>query len=248
MKTFAVILAAAGKSTRFKDKHYRKPFAKLGERAVWLHSAEKFLNREDVKQLIIAVDPAEKQNFLDSFGPNVAIMGIDVVEGGDERADTVQNALAKVAADVDFVVVHDAARPCLTDEWIESVFVAGVESGAAILAAPVTSTVKRTEGAQSLTVKETIDRKDLWLAQTPQVFSKELLERAYAERGNKQPTDEAEMVEAVGHEVTVVECSPMNIKITTREDLRYANAILKALPKPKLDAPVHPFADDHLWR
>ena len=96
MSQFAVILAAAGKSSRFKDDHYKKPFIKLGERAVWLHSAEKFLNRDDVKQLIIAVSPEDLEFFKESFGPNVAIMGIDVVVGGEQRSDTVNNALAVV--------------------------------------------------------------------------------------------------------------------------------------------------------
>ena len=85
MATFAVILPAAGKSSRFHDKHYKKPFVPLNDRAVWLHSAEKFLNRDDVKQVIIVISAEDHEDFHMKFGANVAILGIDVVEGGGER-------------------------------------------------------------------------------------------------------------------------------------------------------------------
>ena len=90
MTKFAVILPAAGKSRRFKDAHYRKPFAPLGGRAVWLHSAERFMNRDDVVQVIIAISPEDREDFFFKFGSNVAILGIEVVEGGKERADSIR--------------------------------------------------------------------------------------------------------------------------------------------------------------
>ena len=96
MSKFAVILAAAGKSDRFKDKNYKKPFAPLAGRAVWLHSAEKFLNREDVKQLLIVIAAEDREYFQFKFAANVAILGIDVVDGGQQRADSIQQALARV--------------------------------------------------------------------------------------------------------------------------------------------------------
>ena len=80
--TFSVILPAAGKSSRFHDKHYKKPYAILNQRAVWLHAAEKFLNRDDVKQVLMVVAPEDREDFLSKFGANVAILGIDVVDGG----------------------------------------------------------------------------------------------------------------------------------------------------------------------
>ena len=96
MAKFAVILPAAGKSSRFKDKHFKKPFASLAGRAVWLHSAEKFLNRDDVKQVILVISPEDREYFQFKFAANAAILGIDVVDGGAERADSVENALARV--------------------------------------------------------------------------------------------------------------------------------------------------------
>ena len=103
MATYSVILAAAGKSSRFRDKHYKKPFAPLADRAVWIHSAEKFLNRDDVKQLILVISPEDRETFDAKFSANVAILGIQVVAGGQERADSIANALPHVRPDVDFV-------------------------------------------------------------------------------------------------------------------------------------------------
>ena len=245
MPKFSVILLAAGKSSRFKDKHYKKPFAPLANRAVWLHSAERFLNRNDVAQSIVVIAPEARDEFLAKFGANVAILGLQLVNGGAERSDSVAAALAYVRADCDFVAIHDAARPCLVDEWIDRVFQAAVKSGAAILAIPVTGTLKRVAG---MTIQDTVPRDQLWEAQTPQVFRRQLILDAYAQGASAPATDDAQMVERLGHPVTVVLGSPMNLKITTREELRLAEQALKALPKPKLAGPGHPFADDDMWR
>jgi 2-C-methyl-D-erythritol 4-phosphate cytidylyltransferase len=144
------------------------------------------------------------------------------------------------------VAIHDAARPCLATEWIDRVFAAGVKTGAAILATPVVSTLKRV-GPDHL-ITGTVDRTGLWEAQTPQVFSRRILEQAFATAAGRAFTDEASLVEAAGHPVTVVPGSPINLKITSREDLRLAEQALKAMPKPKLSGPSHPFAGDDIWR
>jgi 2-C-methyl-D-erythritol 4-phosphate cytidylyltransferase len=243
---FAVILPAAGKSSRFRDKNYKKVFAPLDNRAVWLHSAERFLNREDVCQVILVVAPEDREYLNFKFAANISILGIQVVEGGVERADSIQNALARVNPDASYVCVHDAARPCLANEWIERVFEAAERTGAAILALPVSGTLKRVRGDH--TIEETVSRENLWEAQTPQVFKRDLLLEAYARRGGFQATDDAQLVERLGKKVSVIPGSPINIKITTQEDLRLAAQALKALPKPKLAGPAHPFADDDLWR
>jgi 2-C-methyl-D-erythritol 4-phosphate cytidylyltransferase len=246
MANFAVILAAAGKSDRFKDKNYKKPFAPLAGRAVWLHSAEKFLNREDVKQVLMVIAAEDREYFQFKFAANAAILGIDVVDGGQHRADSIQQALARVRSEIEFVAVHDAARPCLADEWIGNVFAAAEKSGAAILATPVVGTLKRV--AADRTISETVAREGLWEAQTPQVFRRQLLFDAYAKRGDFPATDDAQLVERLGQQVTIVPGSPINLKITTREDLRLAEQALGALPKPKFRGPAHPFAGDDIWR
>jgi 2-C-methyl-D-erythritol 4-phosphate cytidylyltransferase len=244
--SFAVILPAAGKSSRFSDQFYKKPFAPLENRPVWLHAAERFVNRPDVLQTILVISPDDAEVFESKWGGNAALLGIEVVHGGDERYDSVAAALARVRPEIDFIAVHDAARPCVAQEWIDQVFAAAEKTGAAMLAAPVTGTLKRV--ANDKTIQATVSREGLWEAQTPQVFRRQLLLDAYAQRGALAATDDAQLVEQMGVKVTVIPCSKMNLKITTKDDLRLASAVLKALPKPKLLGPAHPFADDHLWR
>lgn len=246
MATFAVILPAAGQSSRFHDKNYKKPFAPLANKPVWLHSAEKFVARSDVKQLIVVISPEDREYFHFKFGANVAILGIDVVDGGSQRAESVSKALARVKTDIDYVCIHDAARPCLADEWISAIFAAGEKTGAAIFGIPVTSTLKRVRANH--TIDQTVSRDGLWEAQTPQVFARQILLDAHARRGDFVATDDAQLVERIGQEITVLPGSPINLKIATREDLRLAEQALKALPKPKLSGPGHPFAGDDMWR
>ena len=246
MATFAVILPAAGKSSRFHDQHYKKPFAPLNDRAVWLHSADKFLNRDDVKQVIVVISPEDHEDFHMKFGANIAILGIEVVQGGAERSDSVRKALKQVQDDIDYVAIHDAARPCVANEWIDNVFQSAEKTGAAILATPVAGTLKRVSADK--TVVATVSRQDVWEAQTPQVFRRDLIVDAYAKAGSQPATDDAEVVQRLGHRVTIVEGSPINLKITTKGDLRLAVQAMKALPKPKLDGLTHPFADDDMWR
>ena len=246
MPAFGVILAAAGQSSRFQDAHYKKPFAPLAGRAVWIHAAEKFLDRDDVSQVVLVVAPDDRDSFLDQFGANLAFMGVSLALGGSQRADSVRNGLAALKDDCDFVAVHDAARPCLATGWIDNVFATATRTGAAILATPVVGTVKRVGDDQQIT--ETVDRTGLWEAQTPQVFSRSILEQAFAADSSGTATDEAQLVAATGQTVTVVPGSPMNIKITSREDLKLAEQILKTLPKPSLTNPAHPFANDDMWR
>ncbi|HEX3600851.1 MAG TPA: 2-C-methyl-D-erythritol 4-phosphate cytidylyltransferase [Lacipirellulaceae bacterium] len=246
MSTFAVILPAAGQSRRFHDKAYKKPFAPLGGRAVWLHSAERFMNRADVKQVIVCISAEDRELFNMKFGANIAILGVEVVEGGEHRTDTVQRALERVKDGIDFIAVHDAARPCIVDPWIDEVFAAAERDGAAILATPVQATLKRADQKKHIT--ETVSRESLWEAQTPQVFRRDLLVEAYAKRGREPVTDDAQLIERLGKPVTIVPCSALNLKITSRDDLKLAEQVLKVLPKPKLDAFRNPFADDNLWR
>ena len=245
MSKFSVIIAAAGKSARFKDNHYKKPFIRLGQKAVWLHSAEKFLSRPDVCQVVLVIAPEDREEFFSLFGPNIAIMGVDIVVGGATRSDSVGNAIASVSADADFIAVHDAARPCISDEDIDAVFEAAKKTGAAILGSPVTSTLKSAENGL---VTKTLSRENKWQAQTPQVFRRTDLENACKNQGTRKPTDESELMEIAGIPVSIVKGSPLNIKITTKADLKLAGLILKSSPAPKLDGSAHPFADGDLWR
>src|ERR1700687_3987564 len=121
MPQFAVILPAAGKSSRFRDKE-KKPFTNLDGRPVWLRSAELFVTRADVIQCIIVVAPEDQELFKRRSGAHLAFMNVQVADGGPERSDSIANALALVKPEADFVAVHDAIRPCLIDTLIDAVF------------------------------------------------------------------------------------------------------------------------------
>lgn len=241
MPNVAVIIPAAGQSTRFKLGQRKKVFTELKGRAVWLRSAEHFVNRADVVQTIVAIAPDDEEFFKEKFRPNLAFMAIDLVHGGASRAETVQNALAVVKPEAEFIAVHDAARPLLTAKWIDQIFNAAFESGAAIPAVPVASTLKRVDDNQQ--IAETVDRTGLWAAQTPQVFKRDILEGVYKSSADLAATDESQMVQNAGHPVRVVEGSSMNFKITTTSDFKMAEALIDKLPKEKPNL-LHPFADE----
>ncbi|HEY1859548.1 MAG TPA: 2-C-methyl-D-erythritol 4-phosphate cytidylyltransferase [Gemmataceae bacterium] len=246
MPQFAVILPAAGKSSRFRDKD-KKPFANLDGRAVWLRSLELFVTRNDVLQCIVVVNPDDQEMFRRRYGANLAFMNVQVANGGAERFESVDNALSLVKQEADFVAIHDAVRPCVAEELVNVVFAEAAQNGAALLAVPVNDTVKRVDAQRRVVATEA--RQGLWLAQTPQVFRRDWLFAAYANRAKlgKDVTDDAQLVEALGHPVHVVQGSPSNIKITTKGDLFLAEAILKSRPKPKENRPIHPFADEEMW-
>lgn len=230
MANFAVILAAAGRSSRFgaTSPRDKKPFRELKGRAVWLRAADVFQKCEGVKQLILVLAPEDVDWFREKFQANLTFMNLEIIEGGEQRADSVQNALAQVRSDIDFVAVHDAARPLIKLDEIEAVFAEAEKLGAAIPATPISSTVKRVDSGQ---IEETVPRTGLYAAQTPQVFARDILLDAYAKRDDFQPTDEAELVERIGQKVTIVEGSSLNMKITTQDDLKMAEALLPMLER-----------------
>jgi 2-C-methyl-D-erythritol 4-phosphate cytidylyltransferase len=246
MASFAVIFPAAGRSSRFRDKE-KKPFVNLDGRAVWLRSVELFVARTDVVQSLLVVSAEDEELVRRRYGANLAFMSVQIVKGGAERFESVANALALVRPEVEFVAVHDAVRPCVTDALIEAVFARAVDTGAALAAVAVAETVKQVDAQKR--VQATVPRQGLYLAQTPQAFRRDWLEDAYARRKEfGAVTDDAQLVEAMGHSVHVVDGEVTNLKITTRADLTLAGAVLKAMPKPKASGPVHPFAEDEMWK
>lgn len=245
MRKIGVLLMAAGQSSRFKGE-IKKPYADIDGRAVWMRAADLFVSRKDVVQTILVIADDDEENVRRRYGPNLAFMNVQLLLGGVRRSDSVANGLAQVADDVELVAIHDAARPCATAKMIDEVFAAAEQYGAAILAAPVNDTLKRSKTDHQ--IEATVSREHLWMAQTPQVFRKELILKAYAER-SKHPaaTDDAQLVEALGHPVFIVPSDLSNFKITAKSDIFLADAVLKSRPKPKNKA-FHPFADEDMWR
>ncbi len=253
----SVIVPAAGQGKRFGGPQ-NKIFERLAGQPVFIKTLEQFVNREDVVQTLLVVSEADRQVIAERYAPKLGFMGVTVVAGGVERTDSVRNALAQLSDEADFVAVHDAVRPCVSAVWIDAVFAEAQRTGAAILARPIHGTIKRVVQAEAEPADEddlarrlfgedaprpkpkprrwrieaTRPREALWEAQTPQVFARALLERAYAEAAGVA-TDDAALVEALGEAVAVVPGDARNIKITTPEDLAFASAVLGTLPEPR---------------
>jgi 2-C-methyl-D-erythritol 4-phosphate cytidylyltransferase len=243
MSRFAVILPAAGKSTRFGEQE-KKVFTALGGKPVWLRSVELFVNRHDVCQTLLVIAPDDEEIFRIRYGAHASLLSLDLVLGGDERFESVANALTQIGNDIDLIAIHDAARPCLPPSLVDAVFAAASETGAAMLAVPVADTVKRADDKGNVTA--TVPRQGLWLAQTPQVFRRDWLLDAYNRRVTlgRDITDDAQLLEAAGHTVRLVTGSTSNLKITNREDLVLAEALLAARSPAATPRPSHPFADE----
>ncbi len=242
MSKFAVIVVAAGKGERFGGNE-NKIFAKIDGQPLFLRSLGQFVNRDDVCQTILVVSREDQEQVKQKYGANIGFMGIQLVVGGDRRVDSVANGMAVVREEAEYIAIHDAARPCVSEAMIDAVFAEAPKSGAAILATPLRGTIKRV--GDSRVVDATISRDGLWEAQTPQVFKRSVILEAYERRDEIEGelTDDAQLVEAGGHPVVIVESDFTNLKITTRGDLNLASAILKFRPKPKPKGPLGAFEE-----
>lgn len=241
-KSVAAIICAAGASSRFGGKR-KKVFADVGGRAVFLRSVELFSNRDDVKQVLLGIAAEDEELVNVKWGPNLKFFGVKIFMGGRERFETVAKGLDLVKNDIDLVAVHDACRCCVTDKIVDESIAAAAQSGAAIPACAVTATIKQ---VKDNVIAGTVDRSDLYEAQTPQVFSLELLKKAYDNIENLDKScisDDAQLVEALGHMVTIVEADSSNIKITRGSDIAVAEAIIKSRPKPAPEGPVGPYIE-----
>ena len=252
-----VIIPAAGRGARFGGD---KLSEELGGRPVLLRTVEFFAKRDDVHQIIVA-GPAESDGHVDAafesrFGPALSFLGVKTVTGGAERTDSVRAALHALDESCTHVAVHDAARPLIDDALMDRMVEAAAKTPAVIPGVLVRDTLKRVSSesrdlgesadeiiddilgdagrvsADARAVEATVDRDQLVAIQTPQCFARDTLVQAYAQESLPQ-TDDAGILEAQGIEVLVVEGDPSNLKITTREDLVVAEALLKVRkPKP----------------
>ena len=220
MASVVALIPAGGIGTRL-GRRTPKQFLTLGGGSILAATVAHFARHPAIAGVVVAAPAAHVNRArlaLRTLRPRGAIT---VVPGGTTRQESVWLALRAVPDDVDLVVVHDAVRPFITRGLIDAVVGAARRTGAAICALPVADTVKRVRGDE---VEATIDRTGLWTMQTPQAFRPALLREAHekARRDGVVGTDDASLVERLGHSVKVVRGLEKNLKITTPEDLRRA--------------------------
>ena len=254
----AIIIPAGGSSTRFGPKD--KLSQDVDGRALLLRTVEFFTKRDEVQEIIVAGPSKDFDIFKNKFGPSLSFHGVTIVQGGTKgRWESVQNALQVVSDDIDFIAVHDAARPALTNSLFDDVLLASKNFSAVAVALPIHGTVKRScndatvigdddviadsilgtnsqAKVQAYKVSETIDRSNLWELQTPQIFTASLLQKAY-ESDISDCTDDAQAVEKLGEAVHLIEGDSRNIKVTTQADLQLIRAIIGA--KGEQGRPAH---------
>jgi 2-C-methyl-D-erythritol 4-phosphate cytidylyltransferase len=219
------IIAAAGAGTRMASDR-PKQFLLLAGMPIIFHTLKPFEQCDSIHEVIVVLPAEESAGFLSLAGKYGLRKVARVVPGGATRADSVKRGLMAIrSATAEIVAVHDGVRPFVTVEEIDATISAAQANGAAILAAPVTDTIKQI-GDQR--VVKTLNRSSLRRALTPQCFRYELLRQAYQHADVSDPllTDESALVEQLGLPVSIVEGSARNIKITTAEDLAIAEAIL----------------------
>jgi 2-C-methyl-D-erythritol 4-phosphate cytidylyltransferase len=233
-----VIIPAAGLGTRMSAGSAKpgqppksKQFAELGGVPILIHTLRRFAASKDVTQIFVALRKAEIKQFQPRLKQESFADKIQLVEGGDNRQQSVANALAQVkAAADDIVLVHDAVRPFVDDMVIGNVISAAKKHGACIAGIPAVDTIKQVDRtADGAIITSTIPRERIVLAQTPQGFTYAVIKKAFDEAGSDNfiGTDEASLVERSGHSVAVVMGSPKNIKITTPSDMPLAEFYLK---------------------
>ncbi|MFP4055404.1 MAG: 2-C-methyl-D-erythritol 4-phosphate cytidylyltransferase [Candidatus Brocadiia bacterium] len=238
----ALVVPAAGLGRRMGNR--RKPFLELAGKPLLFHALDRFRSfRDRIVQTLLVLHAEDIPAARRTWGERLeATYGVTrILPGGARRQDSVRAALDHVSGEAGLVVIHDGVRPFVSRRAIAASLDAAEKVGAAVVASPVKPTIKRVADHR---VVGTVDRRNLWGAQTPQVFRRSLILGAYqaAQREGPDVTDDAQLVEHLGRPVAIVEGSDLNLKITTAEDLRLAEALLAAGLVPQDDdrAPCHP--------
>jgi 2-C-methyl-D-erythritol 4-phosphate cytidylyltransferase/2-C-methyl-D-erythritol 2,4-cyclodiphosphate synthase len=223
-----VIIVAAGRGTRMGSA-LPKQLLDLGGRTILRRSIEAFVGHPRVSQIVVVLPPELVAGGASVVGETTQPCAI--VSGGERRQDSVKLGFAAMPGELDVILVHDAARPFADRALIDRVIDAAERTGAAVPAVQARDTVKRVDLARSV-VTATIPREEVWLAQTPQGFTRQVLADAVAAGARSgAATDEAMLAEQAGHAVSVVPGDDRNLKVTTPEDLDAARRQLGLGPR-----------------
>ncbi|QQE74648.1 2-C-methyl-D-erythritol 4-phosphate cytidylyltransferase [Brevibacillus composti] len=221
-----VVIVAAGSGKRMGAER-NKLWLPLGGEPIWVHTVRLFAGHPEIGEVVLVVNSRDRQEIQDWLDQNQEKQKVTVVLGGAERQDSVRNGLAALSPQCTYVLVHDAARPFVTGEQISELIRQVRTDGTSIMAVPVKDTIK-VVGADGI-VQSTPARESLWAVQTPQAFLVSLLKEAHeaAVQAGYAGTDDAMLVEWLGHPVRVMRGSYENIKITTPDDLWTGEEILR---------------------
>jgi 2-C-methyl-D-erythritol 4-phosphate cytidylyltransferase len=219
----SAIIVAAGSSQRMG---FDKLLALLVDRPVLAHTVDAFERTSSVEEIILVARPERVAEFKELVSQYALTKVRSVTPGGERRQDSVRAGLEQVSDRASHVAVHDAARPLVTPQQIERVLEIARAHGGAALAEPITNTLKRAD--ESGVVSGGVGRENLFAMQTPQIFQRDLLKRAYAAiaKDNLCVTDEVSAVEHLGAKVVLVPNEDWNVKITYPRDLLLAQAVL----------------------
>ena len=207
-----------------------------------MRSIELFSERDDTAQIVLVIPPDEQEMIKLKWEAKLQFFNVKICTGGEERFESVGNAFEHLKDDIDLIAVHDAVRCCTKKLWIDQAIETASRTGAAILASPLIGTIKQ---ADDHTVTKTLDRSKLYEAQTPQVFNAALLKKAYDNLENIDKStisDDAQLIEALGEDVSIIKTDNSNIKITNKSDIPIAEAIIKT-SKPKPKGPLGPYVE-----
>lgn len=223
MNTAIIVAAGAGK--RFGGDT-PKQFLEINGKPLVIHTIKRFEDCSDIDEIFLVLSASEIGSFAKLVGKFDLKKISKIITGGATRAESVRNGLLAIdEGQAEIVAVHDGARPLVTVEEISRTIAKARETGAACLVAPVTDTIKEISGGR---ITKTIDRSNLRRALTPQCFRYEILKKAFRENDiHEAATDECTLVEKIGVEISIVEGSAKNIKITHPEDFTVAEIFLK---------------------
>ena len=221
----SVIIPAAGAGERM-GAAVSKQFLLLQGKPIIIHTLERFQRCAAVDEIIVAVQASSRQHLESLLGEFHLSKTTKIVEGGKRRQDSVSNALSQLNPQAEVVIVHDAVRPFIQQKMILESIEKAITYSAAVVAVRVKDTIK--VGTDKGRFERTLDRSVLWSAQTPQTFRKQVLIDAYekASREKIDATDDASLVELLNISPAIVEGSFDNIKITTPDDLDFANVVV----------------------